>query len=100
MPTATSVPNQTTLRIAAKGREVVIRPRGDGEIALLSVATGTNTNGIRYSNLGLPGASAAAPGKWNAQFAANDLQKLNPDLIILGYGSREGFQNDLDVAPV
>ena len=96
VPTATPVPNQTTIRIAVKGREVVIRPRGDGEIALLSVSTGTNTAGIRYSNLGLPGATAAAPGKWNAQFAANDLQKLNPDLIILGYGSREGFHDDLD----
>jgi hypothetical protein len=96
--TASAISNQTTIRAAVKGRELVIRPRGDGEITVLSVATGTNTAGLRYANLGLPGATAATPGKWNAQFAAGDLQRLNPDLIILGFGSREGFQDNLDAA--
>jgi hypothetical protein len=98
VPAANPISNQTTIRAAVKGRELVIRPRGDGEITVLSVATGTNTSGLRYANLGLPGATAATPGKWNAQFAASDLQRLNPDLIILGFGSHEGFEDKLDAA--
>ncbi len=88
--------NETSIHIAAKSREILIRPRGDGPISVLSVATGTNTPGVIYSNLGLPGATASTPGKWTADFAANDVRKLNPDLIILDYGTLEGFDDRLD----
>jgi hypothetical protein len=89
--------NQTTFRLTAKTHEIVIRPRGDGEVSILSVATGTNTPGIQYANLGLPGATAATPGKWNAQFAAADFQRYDPNLIVLEYGTREGFDDNLNV---
>ena len=97
VPTSTPSISETSIRIAAKSREISIRPRGDGEITVLSVATGTNAPGIVYSNLGLPGATAWTLGKWNADFAANDLRKLNPDLILLEYGTKEGFEDSLDV---
>ncbi len=95
--TGSAAANETSIRIAAKSHEVLIRPRGDVPVSVLSVATGTNTPGIAYSNLGLPGATAATPGKWTADFAANDLRKLNPELILLEYGTREGFDDRLDV---
>lgn len=98
VPTATPALEQTSIRIAAKGREIVIRPRGDGEVAVLSVTTGINGPGIRYANLGLPGASAITATKWNADFVASDLKKLHPDLIILGYGTHEGFEDRLDIS--
>ena len=97
VPTHAIAPNETSIRIAVKGHEILIKPRGDGPVSVLSVATGTNTPGIAYSNLGLPEATASTPGKWTADFAANDLAKLNPDLILLGYGTREGFEDGLDV---
>ncbi len=90
--------NETSIRIAARSHEILIKPRGDGPVSVLSLATGTNTPGIAYSNLGLPGATAATPGKWTADFAAYDLRKLNPDLILLEYGTREGFEDALDVS--
>lgn len=97
IPTAAAAANETSIRISSKSRELLIKPRGDGPISVLSAATGTNTLGIAYSNLGLAGATAAAPAKWDANFAANDLQKLSPDLILLEYGTREGFDDALDV---
>ena len=75
----------------------MVKPKGDGPITVLSVATGTNGPGIAYSNLGLPGATALTAEKWNPDFAANDLKKLNPDLILIEYGTREGFDDTLDV---
>jgi hypothetical protein len=98
VPAATPSVSQTSFRLSTKAHEIVIRPRGDGEISILSVATGTNTPGIRYANLGLPGATAATPGKWNAQFAANDFERINPNLIVLEYGTREGFDDHLNPA--
>lgn len=97
VPTAGAAANETSIQISSKSREILIKPRGDGPISVLSVATGTNTTGIAYSNLGLPGATAAAASKWDADFAANALHKLNPDLILLEYGTREGFDDALDI---
>jgi hypothetical protein len=97
VPANTPVTNETAIRIAAKAREIVIKPRGDGPVAVLSVATGTNTPGILYGNLGLPGATAWTPSKWSPDFAANELRKWNPDLILIEYGTREGFDDTLDI---
>jgi predicted small secreted protein len=97
IPTSDTQPGRAGVRIAGKGREVVIRPRGDGPIALLSVAAGLDRPGIRYVNLGLPGATVATPGKWNVSFMAADLQALKPDLVILSYGARDGFVDALDL---
>jgi len=98
VPTNAPSMSQTSIRIAAKAREIMIRPRGDGQIAVLSVATGARAPGILYTNVGLPGATAWTPEKWNADFAANDFRKLNPDLILIEYGTQEGFIDALDIA--
>jgi hypothetical protein len=98
VPTNAPSANQTSIRIAAKAREIMIRPRGDGQVAVLSVASGARAPGVLYTNLGLPDATAWTPEKWNADFAANDFRKLNPDLILIGYGTREAFLDALDAA--
>ena len=93
VPARSQAMAQTSIRITAKAREIMIRPKGDGAITVLSVATGTNTTGIIYANAGLPGGTASTLEKWNADFAASDFRKLNPDLIIFEYGTREGFDD-------
>ena len=96
-PTRSPATAQTSIRIHAKARELMIRPKGDGAITVLSVASGTNTSGLIYANVGLPGATVSTIGKWNADFAASDFRRLNPDLIIFEYGTREGFDDALDM---
>jgi hypothetical protein len=97
VPTQAARYGQTSMRVSSKAHDVMVRPRGDGPITVLSVATGTSGPGIAYSNLGLPGATGLTAEKWNLDFVANDLRKLNPDLIIIEYGTREGFDDTLDV---
>ncbi len=97
VPTNALATNQTSIRISTKAREITIRPRGDGAISVLSVASGLRTPGVLYTNLGTPGAAAWTIEKWTSEFAANDFRKLNPDLVLLGYGTPEGFNDDLDV---
>ncbi len=98
VPTGTGSTAQTSIRVTAKAREITIRPQGASPVSVLSVASGTNTPGILYTNAGLPGATASAMEKWNADFAASDFHKLNPDLIVFEYGTREGFIDSLDTA--
>ncbi len=97
VPTRSAATAQTSIRIAAKAREIMIRPAGDGAISILSAASGVQTPGILYSNLGLPGATVGTIDTWNADIAASDFQKLNPDLIVFEYGTREGFIDLLDM---
>jgi hypothetical protein len=97
IPTSDDRPGRTSIRVSGQAREVVVRPRGDGPIALLSVSIGMERPGVRYINLGLPGATAATPGKWNTQFVAADLAAVRPDLIVLSYGTQEGFIDKLDL---
>ena len=98
VPTRSSTTAQTSIRVTAKAREIMIRPKGDGVISVLAVTSGTNSPGVFYSNAGLPGATAATIGKWDEGFATADFRKLNPDLIIFEYGIREGFDDALDVS--
>ncbi len=97
VPTQAGRSGETSIRVSSKAHEVMVRPKGDGPVTVLSVATGTNGPGIAYSNLGLPGATGLTAEKWNLDFAANDLKKLNPDLILIEYGTREGFDDTLEV---
>ena len=97
VPTRSPSITETSVRVTAKAREIMIRPTGDGPISVLAVASGTHSPGLVYSNAGLPGATASAIGKWDEVFAANEFRKLNPDLIIFEYGVREGFNDALDM---
>ena len=97
VPTRSAAVTETSVRVTAKAREIMIRPKGDGPISMLAVASGTRTPGLVYSNAALPGATASTIGKWDEVFAANDFRKLNPDLIVFEYGVREGFDDGLDL---
>jgi hypothetical protein len=96
IPTGASSSGQTSLRIGTRGREVLIKPADALPVTVLSVATGAESRGIRYVNLGLPGATALTPARWDLKLAEQDLEKLQPDLIVFGYGSREAFSDGFD----
>ncbi len=85
------------VRIARKGRRLEIETKDASPVSVLSWSLGNNRPGIRYVNFGIPGASADTPRRWDEAFVADDLDRLKPDLIVLGYGTNEGFNDDLDV---
>jgi hypothetical protein len=85
------------IRIERQARELMIRPKGDGLVTLHSISIGTDQPGVRYVNLGLPGAAATTPASWDPKYVAGDLQRLSPDLIILSYGTDESFDDKLNL---
>ncbi|GAB4240467.1 MAG: hypothetical protein Kow0032_28130 [Methyloligellaceae bacterium] len=86
------------VRIDHKGVELSIRVQGDGPVSLLSWAVGNNRPGIRYVNLGIPGATADTARRWDNELVAEDIRHLKPDLIVLGFGTNEGFNDGLRIA--
>lgn len=86
------------VRIDHKGTVLNIRAKGDGPVTVLSWAVGHNRSGIRYVNLGIPGATADTARRWDAGFVDADITNLKPDLIILGFGTNEGFNDGLKIA--
>lgn len=85
-----------TIRVERQARELIVRPRGDGPITLHSIFIGHDKPGVRYVNLGLPGATAVTPLAWHPGQLAHDLQRIGASLIILGYGTEESFEDDLN----
>jgi lysophospholipase L1-like esterase len=86
----------TTVRVSGKGTTLTVRPIGDGRVTVLDWATGKERPGIRYVNFGIVGATVDVTRRWNPAIVANDLKELKPDLIVYGYGTNEGFDDNID----
>lgn len=85
------------IRLDHKGTKLTIRATGGGPLTVLSWSVGHNRPGIRYVNLGIPGATAETPNLWNEKFVAEDVAELDPELIVLGFGTNEGFNDGLNL---
>lgn len=70
---------------------------GDGPVALFSLALEADAPGPVLSNAGWPGATAEIMARWDDDVLRMELQRLTPDLIIVSYGTNEGFDDDLDL---
>jgi lysophospholipase L1-like esterase len=97
VPANAPAPGWKTIRLEKSAREIVIRPKGDGLVTVHGVAIGEQRPGVRYVNLGLPGATATTPLSWNADELAADLQRISPNLLVLGYGTEESFEDTLNI---
>ena len=76
---------------------VTLRTRGDGPVDLLSWAALRHHPGVTYSNMGTIGATADLIGRWDPAFVTAELARLNPALILVAFGTNEGFRDTLDV---
>ncbi len=85
-------------RLDVRGRTLTVTPGGGAQTTVLNWATGKNSPGIRYVNFGLIGATLNTTKRFNMKLVANDIRNLDPDLIIYGYGTNEGFNDGLKLA--
>lgn len=86
------------LRVSvAKTRRVRLSVAGDGPVSLLGIAVLSGHPGVRYDSYGITGATVDVIGHWDARIVEGQLAALRPDLIILGYGTNEGFNGALDL---
>jgi lysophospholipase L1-like esterase len=59
--------------------------------------TAENTTGVTYETLGINGAQASIVLDWNEPVLKSNIERRNPSLIILAYGTNEAGRKDLTV---
>jgi len=89
------------LTVPAAASSAALWPAGNGPVHLLgwSVAHAVDDGrpGVRYDSHGIVAATATITTRWDTEIVDAQLAALAPDLVILGYGTNEGFGNGLDL---
>jgi lysophospholipase L1-like esterase len=94
LSTRRATPGVVFLRVpAAQVHRVKLSPVGNGTLALLGWAmlSGQTDPGLRYDSYGISGATLDVVSHWDGAIVDAEIRRLVPDLIMLGYGTNEGF---------
>jgi lysophospholipase L1-like esterase len=76
---------------------IEIRTISPGRARIFGIAIERNSAGVIYDVLGINGARASRPLRWDWKVLASSLERRDPDLIIVAYGSNEVSDADLDL---
>jgi lysophospholipase L1-like esterase len=97
LATAARKQGLVVLRVpAADAHRVALRPAGDGPATLLGWAMLSGRPGVRYDSFGIVGVRADVTERWDREIVAQQIATLAPDLVILEYGTNEGFVDRID----
>lgn len=86
------------IRVALKGgmaSRAELRPMGGGPVTVLGWGSAPAARGVLYEAQGIPGARLSILERWDEDVLRAELEALKPDLIILDYGTNEGFDDAL-----
>lgn len=78
--------------------DVAVRALSDAPVTVTGVEVAREGDGVSYISLGFPGATVQLLQKLSAENLADDLRRMAPDMIVLAFGTNEGFNDALDVA--
>ena len=73
-------------------------PHGDGPVELLSWDTERPGPGVLYENFGTIGATVDIMGRWDRAIVRTELAHRDPALILIAFGTNEGFGHLADPA--
>ena len=76
---------------------IEIRTTSAGRARIFGIAIERNAAGVIYDALGINGARASRPLLWDWKVFARSLERRDPDLIVVAYGSNEVSDTDLDL---
>jgi lysophospholipase L1-like esterase len=79
-----------------KLREVSITTAGQGTVALASVSIYNNRSGVTYNSVGYVGAQVSLLNKIPDKLFADDLTRINPQIVVLSFGTNEASNERLD----
>ncbi|HTF37412.1 MAG TPA: GDSL-type esterase/lipase family protein, partial [Blastocatellia bacterium] len=88
------------IEVAAAFRSVhtiEIRTTSPGRARIFGIAIEFHSAGVIYDALGINGARASRPLRWDWKVLAGGLERRDPDLIVIAYGSNEVSDTDLDL---
>lgn len=76
---------------------IEIRTTSPGRTRIFGIAIESHSAGVVYDGLGINGARASRPLRWDWRVFAGSLERRDPDLIVVAYGSNEASDEDLDL---
>jgi lysophospholipase L1-like esterase len=79
-------------------RQIEIRSRGEGTVSIASVGVYRKQTGVSYNNVGYPGATIDLVNKFDTTLLADDLRRLDPQIVVLAFGTNEASKPNLDAA--
>jgi len=65
-------------------------------VELLSWSVERRAAGVVFDSLGVSSATIGLAAHWTPEFVIDELRHLNPSLIVLAYGTNEGFEAGFD----
>lgn len=74
---------------------VEINHLGGGPVTLLGLGFDRPGPGVRYVNLGVPGATALTTRSWDPSLVVGDVAAIAPSLIVVGFGTNESRADEL-----
>jgi|GEM_PF-986394 len=79
-------------------RQIEIRTRGNGVVSIASIGVYQKQSGVSYNNIGYPGATIDLVNKFDEKLMADGLRRLDPQIVVLVFGTNEASKPNLDAA--
>ncbi len=96
-----SKPEPLYLEVAAGydgSHTIELRVASTGWVRIFGVVAERDRPGVVYDALGINGARADRPLMWDRRILKDNIERRDPDLIVISYGSNEVGDADLDLA--
>lgn len=78
--------------------EITLTTRNEGVVSISSVAIYNTRSGLTYNSVGYPGATIDILNKLDGRLLASDLRRLDPQIVVLSFGTNEASKVNLDIA--
>lgn len=69
-----------------------------GAVELSGVFIDQRQSGVSYLSVGFPGARVTVLNRMSPENLADDMARIDPDMVVLAFGTNEGFDDNLDAA--
>jgi lysophospholipase L1-like esterase len=68
-----------------------------GTVNVASVAIYNRRSGVTYNSVGYPDATVGIVNKFDEKLFASELRRIDPQIVVLAFGSNEGLNEKLDL---
>lgn len=79
-------------------QSIALTTLSPGPVRIDSVGVRNTRSGVSVSSVGFPGATVDIVNRFDGGNLGQELRRLNPDVVVLAFGTNEGFNDTLDVA--
>ena len=77
--------------------EISVKSTTDAPVTVTGVHVERDGDGVSYLSLGFPGATVQVLQKLTMANLSDGMRRLSPDIVVLAFGTNEGFNDNLDI---